>query len=119
MSPFHESFLNTFMHEVGHHAYRKNGRHTKSIKNHQVKQMFNKVNMFYGGEPVLHVLEEESKATRFARKAIRKRFNKEQMLKYFYTYTHSVYAASHRLNQADRSFEITNVVYKCIRRIEK
>jgi hypothetical protein len=112
-NPFYEYFLETFMHEVGHHIAKRNGFEDKMQAYFKTVPKDQQVKL--ADKPYLILLDEEAFASRFARKVIGARCNANYLLKCFYTYT----ACGYRADKWVDKMELTNKTNKLTQRILK
>lgn len=110
-NPFYEYFLETFMHEIGHHIAKRNG-FVQRYEDYK-KSVPKKDWVLLRDNPYMILLEEEAFASRFSRKTIGSRCNTKYLLECFYTYTAAGYRATRWVN----SVELTDSVYKLTKRI--
>ena len=120
INPFYRNFKGTFMHEVGHVLFwRKRGqRFYYCIEICGQEAMYKRLEC--RGRSFIGLLEEEALASRFSAKAVKTKGNKDYLIKAFYTYTSCFYYHLNKIGKDGQDVvKTTDVVYSCIRRIEK
>lgn len=118
VNPFDPDFMETFLHEVGHHVYKKPMIINPS--QNRIKDTLFGYNMFYKGKGLECALEEEIFASKFAYKASKKlkvQCSKAKLLQWFYTYTGAGYKYLSRMG-LDRT-KYTSHVQRLINKLER
>lgn len=122
MSPFYPNFKEVFLHEVGHLWLHRTGRAKKLYRKAEFnRKYFEKESVWRFGVPLLYLLDEESLASRFSRKAMKGRSNVENLTRAFQTYTAWGYKQFLIYTPEDSNTitRLTDKVERCIKRISK
>ncbi len=99
LNPFYENFMDTFLHEVGHCLLtRKMFKQSNNIKEFEIK----KYNYF----------QEEFEAWKFAKRVLKKRFNKSWARKCFMTYFKCYAKQVGSVRAADKYYELDRKLSK-------
>ena len=119
VNPFDPDFIETFLHEIGHHVYRigkgQDRTYRNLINNSISYEMYRNNEDWYPA-----VLEEEVFASKFAYKTSRKlkvQCSKAKLLQWFYTYTGAGYKYLSKAG-VDRT-AYTDHVSKLINKLER
>lgn len=122
MSPFYPNFREVFMHEVGHLWLNRSGMVKRLCRKDEFNRRYIEAeSIWMYGTPLLPLLEEESLASRFARKSMKGRANTDELVKAFQTYTSWGYRQFLNFVPEDARTvtRLTDKVERCIRRISK
>lgn len=118
-NPFDPDFMETFLHELGHHIYKISRGDDKIIRNLLNKgidyEMYSDTKEWYAP-----ILEEEVFASKFAYKSSKKlkiQCSKAKLLQWFYTYTGAGY--NYLTNSGVDRTAYTNHVSKLINKLER
>lgn len=122
MNPFYPKFRQTFLHEVGHIVFWRSGITPRvyALSNKLCLKM-EAESVWLDGKRLIPRLIEETRASRFARKAMRGKADIEDLTEAFKTYSAFGYRTLLKNTPTDARVivNLTDVVYGCLKRIEK